>query len=500
MFSKQDFQQLSQKGITVEQLEAQIKNFENGFAFSRIQRTALVGDGIVSLQQEEVSEYCSLYEKGISHKHVLKFVPASGAASRMFKALFAYLQNGEEMPEEVATFFERIDDFPFYKDLVGLGASDQLIATKRYKEILSALLESSGLNYGKLPKGLLKFHAYPKGARTPVEEHFVEGALFAKNHDGSVDLHFTVSPEHLDGFQNHIKEIKPRYESEFNVTYEVSFSEQKPYTDTIAVDLNNKPFRNSDGSLLFRPGGHGALLENLNDLQGDFVFIKNIDNVVSDELKEDTITYKKVLGGVLLQFQTRVFEFLDRLDQGSSDNLLKEISSFLENELCTLPPPNWQGLAKEEKVKYLRQKLNRPIRVCGMVINTGEPGGGPFWVKNSDGSISLQVVESPQINMNDTEQKKLVDASTHFNPTDLVCALRDYKGNKFDLLQFRDLSAGFITLKSKDGKELKAQELPGLWNGSMADWNTIFVEVPISTFNPVKTVNDLLRRAHQVTK
>jgi hypothetical protein len=372
-----------------------------------------------------------------------------------------------------------------------------LLSEHNYKAVVSNLLESAGLNYGALPKGLLKFHRYADGVRTPLEEHLVEGALYAAGKTGEVNVHFTVSTEHRALFEKLVAAKAAEYEAKYGTTYHISFSEQKPSTDTVAADMENKPFRDKDGKLLFRPGGHGALIENLNDLDADIVFIKNIDNVVPDRLKADTVTYKKLLAGVLVTLQKQAFEYLELLDGGHySHEQLETIIRFVQQQLrCRRT--DLKELEDADLVIYLRKKLNRPMRVCGMVKNVGEPGGGPFLAYNPDGTISLQILESSQIDMNDPEKKAMFEKGTHFNPVDLVCAVRDYKGNKFNLLKHVDKATGFISYKSKNGKDLKALELPGLWNGSMSDWNTVFVEVPLSTFNPVKTVNDLLREQHQ---
>ena len=381
-----------------------------------------------------------------------------------------------------------------------------MIAEKNYKAVVANLLESAGLNYGALPKGLLKFHRYADGVRTPLEEHLVEGALYAAGKSGDVFVHFTVSTEHRELFQKLVDSKAAEYAAKYGVNYHISFSEQKPSTDTVAADMENKPFRDKDGKLLFRPGGHGALIENLNDLalienlndlDADVVFIKNIDNVVPDRLKADTVTYKKLLAGVLVTLQKQAFEYLKLLDSGSyRHDELENIIRFVQQQLhCRRA--DLKDLEDADLVIYLRKKLNRPMRVCGMVKNVGEPGGGPFLAYNPDGTVSLQILESSQIDMNDAEKKAMFEKGTHFNPVDLVCAVRNYKGEKFNLLNYVDKATGFISYKSKNGKDLKALELPGLWNGSMSDWNTVFVEVPLSTFNPVKTVNDLLREQHQ---
>ena len=362
--------------------------------------------------------------------------------------------------------------------------------------MVSALLETAGLNYGALPKGLLKFHKYPEGPRTPMEEHLAEGALYAAGKSGKVNVHFTVSTEHRELFKKLVTEKVDDFAKRYGVNYYITFSEQKPSTDTIAADMDNQPFRDN-GKLLFRPGGHGALIENLNDLDADIIFIKNIDNVVPDRLKADTVTYKKLIAGVLVTLQKQVFEYLTLLDSGKyTHDQIMEMLQFLQKKLFCKNPET-KDLEDSVLAIYLKNKFNRPMRVCGMVKNVGEPGGGPFLAYNSDGTISLQILESSQIDMDDLEKKEMFEKGTHFNPVDIVCAVRDYKGHKFDLVKYVDKATGFISYKSKNGKDLKALELPGLWNGAMSDWNTVFVEVPLSTFNPVKTVNDLLREQHQ---
>jgi hypothetical protein len=512
MFSEADIKQIKDRGSVIEAVNKQIRNFKQGFPFLRLDGAATPDDGILILGNQESEKLIAEYDAKSKEKEIVKFVPASGAASRMFKLLFSFLDicgSPDEVSKQlsksdnlqsIGAFFKRVEDFAFYKDLDEqlhkAGKSiDQCLKNQDYATILSALLEEDGLNYGNSPKGLLKFHKYNNLSRTPVMEHLAEGALYAQSKNNVVNIHFTVSPEHRDRFQEHIQGIASDFEKAYGVSYNISFSEQKAYTDTIAVDLDNEPFRNQDNSLLFRPAGHGALIANLNDIDADIVFIKNIDNVVPDKLKPDTIAYKKALAGVLLQFQTQIFNYLKQLDADATKDQLHEMLGFLKDNLKIKNIPD---LADEPAIiAFLRSKLNRPLRICGMVKNEGEPGGGPFFAINGDGTISLQIAESSQINFDESQQKNIAESATHFNPVDLVCAVRDYKGQKYDLSKFVDPATGFISQKSKDGKELKAQELPGLWNGAMSDWNTIFVEVSISTFNPVKTVNDLLRPQHQ---
>ncbi len=506
MLTQEDKDLLAKKGISEQQIAEQLACFEKGFPFLKLFAAASVENrGIMLADENARKTYLAAWDAYMEgDKKIVKFVPASGAASRMFKNMFEFLGADYDVPttDFEKKFFSNIKNFAFYADLDeacvknnGKGI-DALISEGNYKAVVANLLEAAGLNYGALPKGLLKFHKYENGVRTPLEEHLVEGALYAAGKSGEVNVHFTVSTEHRELFAKLVDEKVAQYAAKYGVKYNISFSEQKPSTDTVAADMENKPFRDN-GKLLFRPGGHGALIENLNDLDADVVFIKNIDNVVPDRLKADTVTYKKLLAGVLVTLQKQAFEYMELLDSGDyRHDELENIIRFVQQQLhCR--KDDIKDLEDTDLVIYLRKKLNRPMRVCGMVKNVGEPGGGPFLAYNPDGSVSLQILESSQIDMNDPEKKAMFEKGTHFNPVDLVCAVRDYKGNKFNLLNYVDKATGFISYKSKGGKELKALELPGLWNGSMSDWSTVFVEVPLSTFNPVKTVNDLLREQHQ---
>lgn len=498
MFNDNDLKQIADRGSEVEVVTSQMRYFADGFPFLKLEKAARIGDGIVSLTEEEADRKAALYDEYVSDMglSVLKFVPASGAASRMFKSLFSFLESGKT-DSSVEEFFEKLEDFAFYRSLKRLLLIDGIDIKKAdRKQIAEYYLTDKGLGYGSLPKGLLEFHRSEPVSRTPLEEHLVEAVQYARS-GGTAVLHFTVSPEHRDKFEKLVVERLPFYESAFETKFYVSFSEQHPATDTISVNPDNTPFREGNNSLLFRPAGHGALLANLAELDADLIFIKNIDNVVPDSLKPVTVQYKKVIAAVLIEFQHRIFAYQKQLEEGATPFLLEELDEFYRKELGTIPPEGFGDWSAEIKADYFRTKLNRPIRVCGMVKNEGEPGGGPFWAKNADGSTSLQVVESAQVDLNDEKQKAIWVTATHFNPVDLVVAIKDAKGNTFQLDDFRDPKTGFISSKSKDGKELKAQELPGLWNGSMSDWNTVFVEVPLITFNPVKTVNDLLRPQHQ---
>lgn len=505
MLLPEDLQLLEEKEITQKQIEQQLTLFQTGFPFLDIISAASIGNGIFKIQEKDQQKYLDTWNDYLaSDVSVLKFVPASGAASRMFKDLFAFSEgkNSEPTTDFEKKFFKEIEHFAFFDELnksckKNLNKSiSELIKYGNYKDIVDNLLFNSGLNYGSLPKGLLLFHTYPNGSRTPLEEHLVEGTLYAKN-GKTVNIHFTVSPEHRQLFEQKLKEKQAEYEKEFDANYQVTFSAQKSSTDTIATDTENKPFRDSNGTLVFRPGGHGALIQNLNDLSGDVIFIKNIDNVIPDRLKDSTITYKKILGGVLVHIQKMIFAYLKELENAQiSEEELKEILQLTEEKL-NIFHPDIEQMEREQLRKFLIEKLNRPIRVCGMVINEGEPGGGPFNTVNQDGTISPQILESSQINKQDPVEEEKMMKATHFNPVDLVCGVKNYKGEPFDLLEYVDPNTGFISSKSKNGKELKALELPGLWNGAMSDWNTIFIEVPIDTFNPVKNVNDLLRDEHQ---
>ena len=487
-------------GMDPAKVTEQLENFKNGFPFLSVDRAATIGDGIIKLESDSLERYINVFDESASLMEILKFVPASGAASRMFKALFSYLEEDEldgSKDKFIQKFIEGLDNFGFKKALseqlkTRNTSLEEALLAKKYHAIVDALLNEEGLNYGNLPKGLLDFHDYGNIVRTPVQEHLAEAKAYGKGKDNKARLHFTVSPEHMDAFRKHLAAVQ----NDFEIDFEVEFSTQKKSTDTIAVDLNNEPFILKNGQLLFRPAGHGALLENLNDISADIIFIKNIDNVVPDGIKSTTIEYKKALGGLLISIQKQLYKYQSILDQEVLEAQLTEMELFAKERLLLDFPESYSGLSTNEKIEFLKAKLNRPIRICGMVKNTGEPGGGPFWVNGNDGA-SLQIAETSQLDLENESVANILNGSTHFNPVDLVCSVKNYKGEKYDLLKYRDPNTGFITQKSKEGRELKALELPGLWNGAMANWITLFVEVPLITFNPVKTVNDLLRKEHQ---
>ena len=497
--NEKDLKQIAQRGISEAQIETQLKQFETGFPFLKLEAAAAIGNGIIAPNEDERKTYVKAWEQYKAEgKRVVKFVPASGAASRMFKNMFAFVDADYDVPttDFEKKYFDEIEHFAFFDALNDVCLKNEgkgikaLMAEGNYKAVAANMLHKEGLNYGQLPKGMLLFHKYAEGPRTPMEEHLVEGALYAAS-NGEAHVHFTVSHEHIDFFRQKVAEKADGFAKQYGISYDITFSEQKPSTDTIAANPDNTPFRDDDGSLLFRPGGHGALIENLNDIDADVIFIKNNDNVFPDRLKPETTEWKQVIAGVLVTLQKKAFEYLQILDSGATEEQLKEIATFVEQCLCVQP----KGCKVD--ADYLRKKLNRPMRVCGVVKNVGEPGGGPFLTYNQDGTVSLQILESSQIDTGNAEYMKMFTQGTHFNPVDLVCAVRDYKGQPFNLPDYVDKTTGFISSKSKGGKELKALELPGLWNGAMSDWSTVFVEVPLGTFNPVKTVNDLLRPQHQ---
>ena len=525
MFTKEDIAQIEGRGSSVQTVKEQIERFKQGFPWLKIVAPATPQRGIEVLDDEAADKAVKYYESAkIDGK--CKFVPASGAASRMFKDLFSgldALEAGKTLAPDspAARFVSQICSFAFYTpELFGEKPCE---CPEYQKSVLGKTLRAEGLGYGSKPKGVLKFHKYPDGeVRTAFAEHLVEAQNYMRNEDGSANLVVTISPEHRQLFEDAYAAVKDEYEARYGVKYNISFTYQDKATDTIAVDVENRPFRTETDSLLFRPAGHGALIYNLNNIEEEVVSIKNIDNVANERLLPETAKWKKVLLGRALELRDQIFGYLKELDiatnatvgkvvnadlpglvgMGSDDiyqsdavqNLCNDIEAFLDSQLCIKMPV---AADCKKRVEALRAKLNRPIRVCGMVKNQGEPGGGPFVIAEKDGSTSLQVLESVQINMEDEQARGALASATHFNPVDLVCCLHDYKGESFDLLKYVDQDAGFISSKSYQGRELKALELPGLWNGAMSNWNTLFVEVPLATFNPVKVVLDLLRPAHQ---
>ncbi|NMH86986.1 DUF4301 family protein [Flavivirga algicola] len=515
MFTEKDIKQIQKKGITVNQVDAQVARIKNGMSYSNLVTAATIGKGIEYYSDKEIKEFIELYESKQSYLSTLKFVPASGAATRMFKFLFQFLKNFNPLNESIEDyakknndtliekFISNLEKFPFYNQVLlktkEINLSfDNLSEEEKYLEFVKTMLNENGLNYGSWPKGLLPFHKYDDVIITAFQEHLLESTLYASTNN-KASLHFTVSDKHHTYFIEELNRIKQDLEQKTGKAFNVSFSYQKEATETVALTTEEAVFRNKDGTILFRPAGHGALLENLNDLNADLIFIKNVDNIIVANKNIAVSEYKKLLAGILIKVQEQIFTFLNKLDKDVVlEKELLEIALFLSNKMHVPIEEDFEDFTLEEKRVYLKEKLNRPVRVCGMVKNEGEPGGGPFLVKDKNGAISLQIVEFAQINIEDKGQQDIVKNATHFNPTDLVCGVKNYKGEKFNLKNFVDPEAAFITMKTQNGMDIKALELPGLWNGSMAYWNSIFVEVPLNTFNPVKTVNDLLKPAHQV--
>ncbi len=517
-FGRDDRVQMKSLGISEARVKAQIQIFRKPLSFARLRRPCTLGDGIQQISLAELEHYIQLHEGAALEGRFVKFVPASGAASRMFKLPFEiYTQNpapsieeireqagkGDQKAKDFLCFREGIRRLAFFEDLKatveGKGFPvGKLLEEDRWQEFLKYLLTEEGLNYGALPKGLLKFHRYPSGNRTALEEHLVEAIHTVRDRKGICRVHLTVSPEDEEAFRQYFERIRSLYEQQFRCVLEVTFSVQQHSTDTIAVDLENRPFREKEGRLLFRPGGHGALLSNLADIGGDLIYLKNIDNILPDRLREPTILWKKVLGGLLVEIQKTVYGYMRQLTEGSKDTRLFESAmDFAANRLLVLRPEAFKQWTAEKKRDFLVNRLNRPLRVCGMVRNEGEPGGGPFWVEGKGGNLSLQIVEGADVDPQSSEQQAIWGSSTHFNPVDLVCAVNDFHGNPLPLKDYVNPETVLISQKSKDGRDLKSLELPGLWNGAMAEWNTLFIEVPITTFNPVKTINDLLKSEHQ---
>ncbi|WP_268224910.1 DUF4301 family protein [Sinomicrobium oceani] len=515
MFTEKDHQLLREKGITEKVVMQQIEIFKEGIPYVNLLESATVNNGITSVSEAEKQRLISDYDTKKDSLDVMKFVPASGAATRMFRALFRFVENfnperdtfntyiNREKAEAMQTFFIGVEKLPFYDEVMQRlrqkdEGFDRLSDDRQKYLFVKEMLSEDGFDYGSFPKGLLPFHKYKTHSATAFEEHLYEAALYNVS-NGVAKLHFTISDQHASKFDSEFNRIEDYVEEKSGAAFHISFSFQKKSTDTIAVTPDDKPFRNEDGSLLFRPAGHGALVENLNDQNADIIFIKNIDNVVVYRYKHEMANYKKMLAGILLQCQEKVFAYARMLNEEQvSEEQINEIKDFLHEKLNTLTAPDFYKYTREYQVEHLMEKLNRPIRVCGMVRNEGDPGGGPFWIKDEDGKVSLQIIESAQIDKSSRRQMKILNGATHFNPVDIVCGVKNYKGEKYHLPDFVNLKQAFITSKTKEGKELKALERPGLWNGGMAFWNTVFVEVPLITFNPVKTVNDLLKPAHQV--
>ncbi len=514
-FSQEDIQYINSKGLSLDLIESQLQTFQAGLPFINLKSAATLNDGVIKLTKKQEQQYVSFFNANKEEISILKFVPASGAATRMFKFLFNFIKTYNHKKSsinayvnkfnatELAVFMVGIEKLPFYKTVISstkiyFKNYDSLSRDNKVVAFIKTMLDEDKLDYSNFPKGLLPFHNYQNVIANAFEEHLYEAALYATSNK-KAKLHFTISEKHLEQFKAAFKDKQAAIEAKTNVCFDISFSFQSEKTDTIAVSSKLKPFRDEEDKLHFRPSGHGALLQNLNKLNEDLIFIKNIDNVVVSKYKKDIANYKKILAGLLLSLQNKSFDFMQKIETKKLSELeIVEIAEFLRRQLNVIISSEFEKYSTKYQIEYLKEKLNKPIRVCGMVKNEGEPGGGPFWVWNSIGTISLQIVESAQIDLNNLAQKQIIENATHFNPVDIVCGIKDYKGNAFNLENFVDKNTGFITNKTRLGKTIKALELPGLWNGSMANWNNVFVEVPILTFNPVKTVNDLLKPAHQL--
>ena len=508
-----DFEQIKAHGISLDKIEGELFLFQSGIPAICLDKPATVHDGIVNLTTKEFQNFAVLFDKQKSNLKLKKFVPASGAASRMFKFLNEFLIEFDHENETINAYINRkkdknlpvflagIEKFPFYEEVKSKVKQQvpnyySLEGHEKSYYFIKLMLDSNHFDFAHKPKGALDFHRYPTHIATPIEEHLNECAFYAAS-NGVSHLHFTVSENHEKLFKKIIDEVQKKVENKTNTLLHISYSYQDKSSDTIAVAMDNKPFRNEIGQLLFRPGGHGALIHNLNMLDADVIFIKNIDNVIQNHIEETTM-YKKGLAGILLDLQQDIFKIIKEIENNKLDEeQLDSIVNFMEKKLNIDVIDNFYKYTFDNKIEFIKSKLNRPIRVCGMVKNEGEPGGGPFWIKSFKGNVSLQIVESTQVDVTNPEQAEILAKATHFNPVDLVCGTKNYLGEKFDLTEFVDNSMGFIVHKNTKGKELKGYELPGLWNGAMAKWITVFVEVPLVTFNPVKTVNDLLKPAHQ---
>lgn len=501
-FSKKDLEQIEGHNLSLAQIEKQLENFKKGFPFVNLEKPAVIGDGILQIEESNAMDYVNAFEDYAANANIVKFVPASGAATRMFKDLYDFKSSFDSKKNSLEDFpavkevVENIEKFAFYESLLPLGIENAL-KEKDYLKVVELILEDSGLSYGQSPKATIIFHKYDDEVRTSFEEHLVEAAKYCLNDKKEVRLHFTISGNHKEKFSELLEKVKAKYEERFSCTYEIEFSEQKSSTDTVAVYLDNTLVRDNEGNVVFRPAGHGALIENLNEINADIVFIKNIDNVVHDKYKDITYKYKKVLAGILVRVKKKVDYYLNILvGLDFETSIFSEIKDFCRDSLAIEIKDLSDFKEVENYRDYLLSVLNKPIRVCGMVKNEGQPGGGPFWIRRENGELSLQIVESAQVDMNSEIQKSIFNNSTHFNPVDLVCSVRNFKGEKFELTDFVDYNTGFITEKSQQANKIKVQELPGLWNGSMANWITIFVQVPLETFTPVKTINNLLDKGH----
>jgi hypothetical protein len=518
LFTQADLEQMEELGITEEEARRQLAILAKGQRWAAVVRPCTPGDGIATIDRQDQERFIGRWQEAADKGRLTAFVPASGAATRMFAFLQRIRNEVDEVTlertaeiigrtsgdyREFRVFARSLEEFAFFEPLAEVMAKSGISVHEKlqlgvYHDILDFLLEPRGLNYSSLPKALIPFHRYSDHYRNAMEEHLVESVRTVRDQKQLCRVHFTMAPENQTEIEARGREAAAKYSENLGVQFELTFSIQSPATNTLAVDLENRPFRKPDGNLLFRPGGHGALLQNLNQLEGDIVLIRNIDNVVTDERSDLVVLHQRILTGMLLAVQNEIFNYLTLLSSGSFEaHGLQEVLDFVVHRLNPSVGEHLSSCGEREKAARIFGLLNRPLRVCGMVVNRGEPGGGPFWVKDASGRLSLQVVEQAEIDRGSAEQVAVLEGSTHFSPVQIACGLRDFQGKPFDLNRFADPGAVFVSRKTEEGKELRALELPGLWNGGMAYWNTIFVEVPEETFNPVKTINDLLRPGHR---
>ncbi|MGP8152923.1 MAG: DUF4301 family protein [Smithella sp.] len=501
LLSEKDVRQIGKLGLTPSHVEKQLAAYRHGSNYLILHHPCAINDGILAIKKAAKDKLIKFYEREGGKYKLIKFVPASGASSRMFTEWFSAREKGGFDSSALnQSFSSNFNKYPFYSLIKHNKSVSEFIKQKNTKSLLDYVLSAKGLNFGWLPKALIPFHLYHSGeARTALEEHLFEAAQYIRGADDVCHLHFTISEEHKNAFAEKIKTVKPKYENLFRIKYKISSSVQSPSTNMLAVDENNLPLRDALGRLIFRPGGHGSLLANLQNLDADFIFIKNIDNIAPEPLLEKIIPYKKMLGGLAMQRQEEIFACIRQLESAKiSVSEMEKIILFCSKKLNIVFPRKFAWQSRKDKTRFLISVLNRPLRVCAMVRNEGEPGGGPFWVEEDNGILTLQIVEGTHVNKREKDQLIIWSKAQYFNPVDMVCSIKNYKGKKFDLSNYVNNNAYLITKKNEMGRMIKALEVPGLWNGGMAYWNTVFVKLPLIVFNPVKTVNDLLRPEHLV--
>ncbi|MGD0021390.1 MAG: DUF4301 family protein [Smithellaceae bacterium] len=499
LFSANDIRQIKALGLSRQDVDKQLNTYRRGSVFFDLNRPCTVKDGIISVTPAQKKKLIALYENEARKYKLLKFVPASGAASRMFVEWFSAGEDGSfGSPDRDRLFLQKLNKLAFFILIERNRQGKKFFDQKNIKNLLEFILLPDGLNFGQLPKALIPFHRYSSGeTRTALEEHLGEAGRYIRSREGLSFVHFTVTAKYKAATAKHLKAVLKKYEKLFGVKYRITLSIQSPASNTIAVDENNLPLRDTKGRLLFRPGGHGALLKNLSSVNADFIFVKNIDNVVPEKHLEKILAYKKMLGGMALQTQKEIFAILKKMEKNELNLAqIQKIITYCSQKLNITLPLGFSQQSGKRKTQILFSLLNRPLRICGVVKNEGEPGGSPFWVKEKDSTQTPQIVEIGHVDKDKPEQQAIWSRAKYFNPVDMVCCIKNYRGEKFDLDNYVNPDAYLITSKNERGQSLKALEVPGLWNGGMAYWNTVFVELPLSVFNPVKTVDDLLRPEH----